>query len=217
MDEPITPSHLLIGRRIISLPDNLCYETEQEITLTSKLLTHRMTYLNRTLNQFWSRWKKEYLLELREAHRVYTSYSSARECVQTGDVVVIHNDIKRQNFWNIGKIEELIIGRDGEVRTARVRVYNGQGKSHLLNRPVQKLYPIEVNDQYAESEIVAENEQSQPVNDEPPVSVICNDSETTTEECTLREEISEVKVPSRSSKRRAAIAARESIRAQSFA
>ena len=30
LDEPITPSHLLIGRRILSVPDNLCYSDDDE-------------------------------------------------------------------------------------------------------------------------------------------------------------------------------------------
>ena len=28
LDEPLTPSHLLIGRRILSLPDNLSYQRD---------------------------------------------------------------------------------------------------------------------------------------------------------------------------------------------
>jgi hypothetical protein len=150
MDEPITPSHLLIGRRILSLPDSICHDAGQEFTLTSRILTHRMTYLNRTLNQFWNRWKREYLLELREAHRLFHNYSTAREWIKIGDIVVIH-DVKCQNFWSTGRITELIKGRDGEVRAAMVKVYTGQGNSHLLTRPVQKLYHIEVQDKYNNS------------------------------------------------------------------
>ena len=37
------------------------------------------------------------------------------------------------------------MGKDEKVRAAVVRVYTDQKRSRLLNRPVQKLYPIEVN------------------------------------------------------------------------
>ena len=62
-----------------------------------------------------------------------------------GDIVVVHNDDKRRGFWSTGRIEELLMGKDEKVRAAVVRVYTDQKRSRLLNRPVQKLYPIEVN------------------------------------------------------------------------
>ena len=40
-------------------------------------------------------------------------------------------------------VESLIKGKDGEVRGATVRLIV-KGKPKLLNRPVQKLYPLEI-------------------------------------------------------------------------
>ena len=40
-------------------------------------------------------------------------------------------------------VEELVKGKDGETRDARVRVIS-KGKAHRLSRPVQKLLPLEV-------------------------------------------------------------------------
>ena len=58
LEEPVTPSHLLIGRRVLSLPDTLCYDGDDEdFNATPQLLSKRMKYLNRTIDQFWSRWK----------------------------------------------------------------------------------------------------------------------------------------------------------------
>ena len=71
IEEPLTPSHLMIGRRIIDLPDNLCYQHEDEDyvpSLTTEVITKRMKYLNATLNRFWKRWTGEYLLGLHETH-----------------------------------------------------------------------------------------------------------------------------------------------------
>jgi hypothetical protein len=70
-EEPLTPSHLLVGRRILSLPDNLTYfEPEDEnFEVTDESLQRRAKHLNSVLNHFWKRWSKEYLLELRDAHR----------------------------------------------------------------------------------------------------------------------------------------------------
>ena len=101
-------------------------------------------FINCQLEQFWIRRKKEYLLELREAHRVNVNNPPGREWAKVGDIVVIHNDDKRRGFWSTGRIKELLMGKD-EVRAAVVRVYTGQKRSRLFNRPAQKLYPIEVN------------------------------------------------------------------------
>ena len=145
LDEPITPSHLLIGRRILSVPDNLCYSDDDETyEVTRAVLTKRMKYIGRTLDHFWERWRSEYLLELREAHR-YGIKSSSGETITVGDIVVIHCEEKRRGFWNLGRIEKVIIGKDDqEVRGAVVRVYTGRKHSKLLRRPVQKLYPVEI-------------------------------------------------------------------------
>ena len=43
----------------------------------------------------------------------------------------------------LAAVEELIVGKDKEVRGAKVRVV-GKGKSLCLNRPIQKLFPLEV-------------------------------------------------------------------------
>ena len=74
MDEPLTPSHLICGRRLMSLPDHLCYtnsDDEDYRPRTSTTFTKRVKYLNAIIENFWTRWRHEYLLELRESHRWY--------------------------------------------------------------------------------------------------------------------------------------------------
>lgn len=60
LEDPLTPSHLLTGRRILSLPDYRGCESEEEdesAVIGHSQLTKRALYLNRTINQ---RWRKEY-------------------------------------------------------------------------------------------------------------------------------------------------------------
>ena len=55
-EEPLTPSHLLIGRRVLSLPDNLshmCDPGDEDFDVDSSQLTRRMKHLSSTLNHFW--------------------------------------------------------------------------------------------------------------------------------------------------------------------
>ena len=46
----------------------------------------------------------------------------------------------------MAKVEKLIIAKDKEVRGAKVRVA-GKGKPVYLKRPIQKLYPLEIQAQ----------------------------------------------------------------------
>ena len=64
--EPLTPSHLLVGYRILTLPDPTIPDDSD---YTPENLTRRMSHLAKTLGRFWKRWKREYLLEFREFHR----------------------------------------------------------------------------------------------------------------------------------------------------
>ena len=106
LEEPLTPSHLLIGRRVLSLPDNLCYreEIDDDIEITPTHLGKRMKYLNNTLNQFWRRWRNEYLLELRDYHH-YDKGKSNVVPIAIGDVrgetsrILEAGKSRRHNHW----------------------------------------------------------------------------------------------------------------------
>ena len=142
LEEPLTPSHLLMGRRVLSLPDNLkqtCDIDDEEFInpLTSTQLKTRMNRLSSLLNHFWMRWRDEYLTELHEAHW-RTRPNTSQPPISVGDVVVIHDEDLPRGFWRFGKVEDLIMGRDGEVRGATVRLSSGS----VLRCPVQRLYPL---------------------------------------------------------------------------
>ncbi|XP_028394458.1 uncharacterized protein LOC114518652 [Dendronephthya gigantea] len=135
---PLTPSHLLYGRRITTLPHLLCeddeiddptYEPEpSNIDTQGKRRSH-------LIQHFWKRWRQEYLTSLREFHRT-TGNNTTEICV--GDVVQVHDDTKRIN-WRLAVVESLIKGGDGLVRAANIKTSTGR-----TNRPITKLYPLEV-------------------------------------------------------------------------
>ena len=51
----------------------------------------------------------------------------------------------QRSFWKLGCVKQLIIGQVGETRGATIRMVNKKGKTTLMNRPVQLLYPLEIH------------------------------------------------------------------------
>ena len=142
VEEPLTPSHLIIGRRLVTLPtgpahmDDLDFGNHQTVTRRSRYLANRIQHFRR-------RWQREYLVDLREFHRSKGKNVNLSP-VKTGDVVILHDQNTTQRaFWKVAKIVELIKGRDGEVRGAKVFTVK-DGKKSQIERPLQELFPLEL-------------------------------------------------------------------------
>ena len=107
-EQPLTPSHLLCGRRLMSLPDsNTSDSPDYDIDVQPRDLSRTMQYLNNILNHFWKRWRNEYLIELRNAHG-HQSQNDAITSISIGDVVIVHEENQPRGKWRVGKILDLI-------------------------------------------------------------------------------------------------------------
>ena len=73
-------------------------------------LWRRVQHLSK---EFWSRWRKEFLLSLQERQK----WSSTRRNFQQKDSVILKNDNCGENEWNIAKIIETFPDEKGFVRT----------------------------------------------------------------------------------------------------
>ncbi|KAL5457182.1 hypothetical protein EMCRGX_G034427 [Ephydatia muelleri] len=153
-EEPLTPSHLLIGRRVITLPDVVVTREEDpdfKDTDTRVDLNRRMRYLSLVMVTFWKRWRSEYLTALRERHAHDPGLGKPPSKVAVGDVVLIYNPDRPRTIWRMGKVETLLEGADGAARGASLRVMSGS-KSAVLRRPIQHLYPLESAPQVSDTE-----------------------------------------------------------------
>jgi len=61
--------------------------------------------------------------------------------------VIVQDEHLPRGLWKLGKIKTVMKDRDGHIRAAIVKMANSDGRSVLLNRPVQLLYLLEVQDQ----------------------------------------------------------------------
>lgn len=147
-EEPVTPSHLMFGRRLLSLPTP--DERDDDWEPSSTDITRRQKHLAVLLDHFWGRWKSEYLLELRETHRDRNPSQSTRETARVNDIVIVHDEKHSRGLWRVGRVTHLVRGKDGKVRGAKVRVAERGKKPTTIRRPLQKLYPIEIGDQDVE-------------------------------------------------------------------
>ena len=144
LEEPLTPSNLLIGHRVLSLPDTLMsLDDDLGYELTHEDLSRRVKHQRKVLNDFWRRWRLEYLLDLREAHRHSQRSKGVSNLISVGDIVIIHEENRPRGLWKLGRVEELLKGNDGHVRGAVVRVASKETNFTVLRRPVQRLYPVE--------------------------------------------------------------------------
>ena len=140
--EPLTPSHLISGRRMLSLPDT----TEGGVdnpSSSQETVSRRARYLQTLMDHFWNLWRREYVPALRESHRL--KEVSPGPVLRKGDVVSIHDESLPRTLWRTGVVHELIKGTDTKTRGAVVRVVNKGGISSL-RRPVQRLFPLEIHD-----------------------------------------------------------------------
>ena len=136
---PLTPAHFLYGRRLVTSPS----ATHFEIISTNRSLTRRAKNQRYLLSQFVNRWKKDYLLNLREFRVVKLKGQGC--CVKVGDIVLLKDENVRRVFWKLAKIVELLRGKDNIARAALINVAVDNGPPKILKRSIKQLIPIEVS------------------------------------------------------------------------
>ena len=133
--EPLTPAHFLLVGHNIKYPHHFA---ELFNTSTSRTtLVKRKMYQTKLLQQIWTKWKTQYLLDLKNFH----TFNSPRvkENLKEGDIVLIEGTSKSKFLWDLGRIIQVFKGRDGLVRSCTVKTKNNE-----IRRPIQLLYPLEL-------------------------------------------------------------------------
>lgn len=124
--EPLTPNHLILMKSKIALPPPGKFEKEDVYA------TKRWRRVQCLVEQFWSRWKREYVMNISTRQKWHTTWRS----LKVDDLVIIREDTPR-NQWHLGRVIETTKGSDGLVR--RVKVLVGERTSAKQDRPTKPL------------------------------------------------------------------------------
>nr|CAD2206326.1 unnamed protein product [Meloidogyne enterolobii] len=95
----------------------------------------------KTVNDFWDKFQKEYLNDLKERAERHTQKHFKRNYLPNiGEIVLIQNTNIPKQFWNMGRIVNLIKSKDGSIRSAKIKC-----KNKIINRAIALLYPLELS------------------------------------------------------------------------
>ncbi|XP_038142217.1 uncharacterized protein LOC119784309 [Cyprinodon tularosa] len=135
--EPLTPNHILTMKSTIIQPPPGDFMKED---LYLQKRWRRVQYL---ANEFWIRWRKEYLLNLQPRQK----WNAHRRDLKINDIVLLQEDAAPRNEWKLAKVTDVYPGTDDKVRKVRLLVsektYDKHGK-HVtktlsLERPIHKV------------------------------------------------------------------------------
>ncbi|XP_018343350.1 PREDICTED: uncharacterized protein LOC108749269 [Trachymyrmex septentrionalis] len=103
-------------------------------------LDKRFVYRQSIKDQLRSRFRIEYLGEL-----MYHDNKRSKRIrqPQIGDIVLIGNDNQKRLDWPLARVTELILGKDNKPRVVRLKTASGE-----LTRPVQRIYSLEMDDEF---------------------------------------------------------------------
>ena len=93
-------------------------EAKDDVTRRAKC----MTILRKQLSE---RWSKEYLVNLRDHHRMHVGLKKE---VSEGDVVIVNEAGKPRSQWRLGEIVKLLTGKDGHTRAVELEVADKKGE-----------------------------------------------------------------------------------------
>ncbi|KXJ08734.1 hypothetical protein AC249_AIPGENE20872 [Exaiptasia diaphana] len=110
---PLTPNHLLTLKTEVLLPP------PGEFQRSDLYATKRWRRVQFLANEFWRRWKKEYMQTLQER----TKWNIPRRNLKVGDIAILKADDAPRNLWKMVRVCNVITDEDGLVR--RVKIVTG--------------------------------------------------------------------------------------------
>ncbi|GFY51399.1 DUF5641 domain-containing protein [Trichonephila inaurata madagascariensis] len=122
---PLTPEMFMMSNSSLDVTDLVLSDFAK--------FQKRVKFRARLLKDLRGRFRKGYLgLLVQKAHKT-------TRALKVGEIVLIENLNKKRLYWPLGKVIELIPGRDGKVRTLKLRYSNSE-----ITHPIQRVFPLEI-------------------------------------------------------------------------
>ncbi|XP_023188127.1 uncharacterized protein LOC111608396 [Xiphophorus maculatus] len=137
--EPLTPNHILTMKSSVILPPpgQFCRE--------DLYLNKRWRRVQFLANEFWQRWKREYLLNLQQRQK----WQKVSRNLHINDIVILQDDNAPRCKWKLALVVETLESPDGKVRKVKLKTSEttfdkGKPLTRLiyLERPIHKVVTL---------------------------------------------------------------------------
>ena len=133
--QPLSPMNILTMKsKVVSPPPGEFSKPD----IYSRKCWRRIQHI---ANEFWSRWKKEYLQSLQERQK----WEDKRRNFKIGDITVVYQNNVSRNHWPMARIIDLNSDKKRLVRSALLRMGERSGNENSkreLERPIDKIVLI---------------------------------------------------------------------------
>jgi hypothetical protein len=129
---PITPFKLMTLKDEDDHATSINDFSENDLLAYGKNRYKRVQFL---ANQFWRRWREEYLQHL----QIRRKWIRPKQSIAPGDAVLLREKATRRNRWPLARVESVKLSEDGLVRAATVKVAITSGKEirfRTYERPI---------------------------------------------------------------------------------
>lgn len=137
--EPLTPNHILTMKSSVILPPPGQFSKED------LYLNKRWRRVQFLANEFWQRWKREYLLNLQQRQK----WQKASRNLQVNDIVILQDDNAPRCKWKLARVIETFQSTDGKVRKVKLKTSDttfdkGKPQTRLIHieRPIHKIVTL---------------------------------------------------------------------------
>ena len=145
---PLTPNHLLTLRPEPVFPPPGNFQRED---MYARKRWRRVQFL---ANEFWVRWKREYLPTLQPRKKWFLQ----KDAIKPGILVLMADETAPPGVWRLARVEKIYPSSDGLVRSVQLCVCSaipaGREQKYtnkrlgvqttLLDRPIHKLVPLNI-------------------------------------------------------------------------
>ena len=115
--------------------------------------------MNKIIDRFWKKWQKEYLINLRESHKMKTNKKSVK--INVGDAVSIFEEGLKRRYWKVGKVLKIIREKDDVIRGAVVQTFSEKNGKGTISRPLQKLHTLEITPERNDDELLPDTNDAE--------------------------------------------------------